>query len=535
MNATDPEVLDRNNEHYLSHYREMIPTLGEGRLEIVDAVNHVRRSMGSRAVINEHNSSALNGVYIYNFLCRSGYDGRVELVDNMDLEPERARQLVEAVDIVVFSTTFITSADTIVRVVRVLKSWNPRVKVVVGGAKLTQFAHDSEIHESAKVADALVLSPNGETTLLHVIERLHEGRPISDLPNIAYYDGQFVRSPVSSHDGVDINTNHVQWSALPSYILRSSVNMRTGRGCPFKCKFCTFPSYNDQNVDLMTTETILEELRDISKMPQIKSVRFVDDTLFLSRRQLIDVCKGMINMGFSLPWTAYLRASTLTEECVRYLKDAGCKLVLVGIESADQQVLDNMLKGTREEHNWMAAENLQKFGVLGFAFVLLGFPGETEKSVGKTIKFLNEGGFHAYVHSPLFVFPNSPVAREAAAFGLRGGFNDWSHDTMTCREAIDQCRRVFQEVTNSAYIDRGSSITKILLDHGYSVDEVRQLGILHNSLAREEMNGGQKPETLKEFTRMAFRAEGEVSVTGKFTSPYSRTGGALQINSSARY
>jgi p-methyltransferase len=536
LTAADPEVLERNNSHYLDRYVGMIPRLDGQRREIVDAVNHCRSATGIDSFISEHNSCSLNGVYLFDLLCRHGYADRVSLVDNMDLESDRARELVSTADVVLLSSTFITSAATIVRVTRVIKDWHPGVKVVVGGAKLTQFAQESEIHEAARAADALVLSPNGERTMLAVIGRLYRGESITDLPNLALDDGNgFLRTRSDPHDGLDLDANAVHWDTLPPYVLRSSVNIRTGRGCPFKCKFCTFPSYNDQKVDLMSVDTVIAQLRRIMRLPSVRSVRFVDDTLFLNRKHLISVCQGMMDIGFDKPWTAYLRSTTLTEECTRYLREAGCRLVLVGVESADQVVLNNMLKGTKEAHNWAAAKNLRDNDILGFAFILTGFPGETSKSVDKTIDFLNNSGIHSYVHSPLFVFPNSPVSKEAQNFGLSGGFNDWAHPTMNCRQAIDECARIFTEVTNAAYIDRGSSVTKILLDHGYSVDEVTRLGVLHNSLAREELAGGQRQETLDQFRRLAGDAAGAIGTVDEFTSPYRRSEGPPQVNSSARY
>ncbi|NBH08559.1 radical SAM protein [Amycolatopsis sp. SID8362] len=534
--AGDPDLLERNNSGYLDLYRAMIPEIDGERREIVDAVNHVRRGLPGAGLVDEHNSSSLNGVYLYDFLCRQGYAGRTELVDNIDLEAERAAELAKAADVVLLSTTFITSASTIVRVCKLLKSWNPKALVIVGGAKLTQYSDDREIHGAARAADALILSPNGERTLLEVIRRLVLGESIASVPNIAYDDGEFRCTSRNLHDGVDIDANSVRWDELPDYILRTSVNVRTGRGCPFKCKFCTFPSYNDQQVDLMETESVVHQLRQIMRLPQVGSVRFVDDTLFLNRNHLITVCRRMIDIGFDKPWTAYLRAPTLTDECVRYLSEAGCRLVLVGVESADQAVLNNMLKGTREKHNWVAAENLAKYDVMGFAFMLVGFPGETQKSVSKSIDFLNNSGIHSYVHSPLFVFPNSPLAREARDFGLKGGFNDWAHDTMDCRTAVEECGRMFAEVHNAAYIDRGSSVTKTLLDHGASVGEASRMGVLHNETARRQGAGLDDSATRAEFAALAAGMQHATARSvDAVTTPYSRVDGRLEITSPARY
>ena len=234
LDAADPGLLERNNGNYLAAYRQMIPEIEGERREIIDAVNYLRRARGVDSFIQEHNSSSLNGVYLYDFLSRHGYQDRVWLVDNIDLQQQHAAELAAAAGVVLLSTTFITSVSTIVRVCRVLRQWNPRVRIIVGGAKLTQYADDSEIYEAARAADALILSPNGERTLLKVIARVVRGESIADLPNVAYYDGQFRCTSRNLHDGVDIDGNAVHWDLIPPYILRASVNVRTGRGCPFK-------------------------------------------------------------------------------------------------------------------------------------------------------------------------------------------------------------------------------------------------------------------------------------------------------------
>lgn len=534
--SDDPSVLEENNNLYLQKYLRMLPTVGGQRREVVDTANFFRQEHGIQDLISEHNSYALNGIHLINFLSAALPGWNMELIDNIDLESERARSLASWAEVVVFSTTFITSAFTITRVSQVLKSWNPRIKVIVGGAKLTQFAQDSELHEAAAACDVMIASRTGEKTLLQILECIERDQPFHDLPNLIYWQDGCCRTRADGHDGADINETRVRWDELPKQYLRSAANVRTGRGCPFKCKFCTFPGYNDQRMELKLVDSVMDELTAIARCPEIRSVRFVDDTLFLNRRQLIDVCQRMIDSGFDRPWTCYLRASTLTDECCRYLRDAGCRLVLVGIESADDTVLRNMSKGVSEANNWAAATNLAKYGIFGFAFILVGFPGETDRTVVKVIDFLNNSGIHGYVHSPMFIFPKSPVAAEAKRFNLTGGFNDWSHDTMTARGAIDACAHIFAEVKSAAYIDRGSSICKVLLDHGYSVDEAKSLALLHNNIARQQSAHFDAKPALDSFAGLSLSARGAASA--KYldaSSPYSRTQSEVRLNAGARY
>lgn len=533
--SDDPELLERNNDYYLSTFERMLPVVDGKRRELVDSINYVRRKHEVSGAINEHNSCSLNGVWLYNFLQQNNFKN-THLIDNIDMQKSDAKMLIEDADVVLISTTFITSTYTISRVGRVAKSWNPDVKVLVGGAKMIQFADEAELHNAAMACDGLILSVNGELTLLEILNRMQDGRCFHDVPNLAYYDNGFVRNP-SEKDAADINETSINWLEIPDYILRDSANVRTGRGCPFKCKFCTFPSYNNQRVVLKSTDTIVNELIAIKQQPQIKSIRFVDDTLFISKKHLIKVCQEIIDLQLDIPWTAYLRTATITEETARYLSEAGCVLVLLGVEACDDSVLKNMTKMTTEAHNWTAANNLAKYGILAYSFILTGFPGETQRTINKTIDFLNNSGTQAYVHSPMFVFPNTPVIKAAKEFGLVGGFNDWRHDTMDARGAIDACEQIFNEVTNSAYIDRGSSICKVMIDHGYSAEEVRMAGIYHNEIARLQNAGSPYGGSYTGLEKLALKdiEIGSFNFNDEFTSYYSRVKQETQLDVRTEY
>ena len=94
---------------------------------------------------------------------------------------------------------------------------------------------------------------------------------------------------------------------------------------------------------------------------------------------------------------------------------------------------------------------------------------------------------------------------------------------------------MFSEVRNAAYIDRGSSVAKVLLDHGCTVGDARDLGVMHNELARQQQAGADGTETLTCFTELAGRIRGSGTSAETMTTPYSRVDNRLEITSPARY
>jgi p-methyltransferase len=161
----------------------------------------------------------------------------------------------------------------------------------------------------------------------------------------------------------------------------------------------------------------------------------------------------MIDNRFSLSWFSYFRCSNVrSEDTFDLLSDSGCAGVFLGIESADDTVLANMSKQASAAQYGRGIEQLNRRGIPSFASFITGFPGETDASVDRAIRFLNETQPTFYRAEPFWYNHRSPVARYADRFGLKGQGYRWSHDTMDVHGACAAVDHIFAEVKGSIWM-----------------------------------------------------------------------------------
>ncbi|MDO8626931.1 MAG: cobalamin-dependent protein, partial [Candidatus Diapherotrites archaeon] len=130
-------------------------------------------------------------------------------------------------------------------------------------------------------------------------------------------------------------------------VLFPEVTVISGRGCRYRCTFCKWPqTLTGHNYRARSPKNFVDELLWIEKnLPEVKDVMIEDDTLTQDKERTIAICKEILARGVKIPWTCNSRAD-VDAEVLHWMKKAGCRLMCVGFESADQQILNNIKKGT---------------------------------------------------------------------------------------------------------------------------------------------------------------------------------------------
>jgi len=105
------------------------------------------------------------------------------------------------------------------------------------------------------------------------------------------------------------------------------------------------------------------------------------------------------------------------------MKKAGCVGLGFGIESGNQQILDDIKKGIKLETVQKAFNLCKKAGIESFAFFIFGLPGETKETILETIKFMKKLPLDDFFLSYFTIFPGSPISRIAEKYGkVRAGY-----------------------------------------------------------------------------------------------------------------
>jgi len=154
-------------------------------------------------------------------------------------------------------------------------------------------------------------------------------------------------------------------------------------GCPFKCSFCidSILGYQKRSV-----KNILDELQYIKELG-IKEVMFSDATFTANKKHVLEICEGMHKLSLDLAWSCNVHASTIDKELVRGMKEAGCHLVGIGIESGSEDILIEYSKSTTKEKIRQAISICKSLKVETLGYFIIGLPGEDKSKILSTIKF----------------------------------------------------------------------------------------------------------------------------------------------------
>src|SRR6201982_1431672 len=163
-------------------------------------------------------------------------------------------------------------------------------------------------------------------------------------------------------------------------------------------------------------DDVVREIRKVKQYwPEVKEFFFDDDTFNIQKARTIELCAKLKPLGVT--WSCPSRVTT-DFETLKAMKDAGCRLLIVGYESGDQQILKNIKKGATIERARQFTKDSHKvwLGVTG-GFIL-GFPGETHETINNTINFAKELDVETIQVSVAHAYPGPELYDYAVKNGL---------------------------------------------------------------------------------------------------------------------
>jgi radical SAM superfamily enzyme YgiQ (UPF0313 family) len=193
----------------------------------------------------------------------------------------------------------------------------------------------------------------------------------------------------------------------------------TGRGCPFHCTYCVIPqTLMGHRYRKRSIASIIAEFKYIAEnFPGVREIMIEDDTLTADKKRCIEFAEALIAAGATkIPWSANSRAD-VDYETLRALKRAGCRLVCVGFESGDQQILDNIRKSLNLEKIKKFVGDAKRAGVMVHGCFMVGNRGETPETLEKTLALAKELSPDTAQFFPIMVYPGTA---DYAYFGERG-------------------------------------------------------------------------------------------------------------------
>jgi anaerobic magnesium-protoporphyrin IX monomethyl ester cyclase len=270
-----------------------------------------------------------------------------------------------------------------------------------------------------------------EETLPELVQALAEDKPLSSVKGVVYKNSSqptytsprgFIKNldalPPPSRELFDNPAYKRYYQTRFGY---TTTSMITSRGCPFSCDFCSRPIFGN---DLRTRSVgnIVDEMEEIEALGYAR-VWFADDCFTLHRGHLLAVCKEIQRRGLGMGWECLSRVDTMDSQVAEAMKRAGCIRVFFGIESGNDEVLRLMNKQISTVQAQRAVEVAKAAGLEVGAFFIVGYPGETDRTVLDTVRFASRLPLDYLSFTLPYPIPGTPLYDRVKGDGVC--IEDW--------------------------------------------------------------------------------------------------------------
>lgn len=270
-----------------------------------------------------------------------------------------------------------------------IKAANPQIKIAFVGPPVTT-SPEQALNECAAID--FVCRREFDYTVVEFAQ----GKPLDEILGVSYRkNGKIVHNPDRPQiQDLDVLPNVTEIYARDldvrrynvPFLLHPFVSLYSTRGCPAQCTFCLWPqTLSGHAWRKRSSDAVAREMAKAKELfPYVKEFFFDDDTFNIQKARTIELCEKL--KPLKLTWSCTSRVTT-DYDTLKAMRDAGCRLLIVGYESGDPQVLKNIKKGATVERARDFTRDCHKLGLVIHGDFILGLPGETPQTIRRTIDF----------------------------------------------------------------------------------------------------------------------------------------------------
>lgn len=304
------------------------------------------------------------------------------------------------------------------------------VPIVVGGVHPTVLPDDTLKDKNID----FIVRGEGEVTSHELLLALKSGR-FGNVLGLSYKkNGRIIHNPprplIKNLDDLPYPAYNLvdfdKYKTSPDLDFGSRLMVVYGsRGCPYNCIFCANRLLTKGRWRLRSVKNFVGEIDLLVKKHKSNFFFMGDNDFTINRKWVLEFCEEYKKRGHAnIPWEANARVDQLDEELLVKMKEAGCKLIMLGVESGVQRILDLMHKQITLEQVEKAVRMIKKAGLLARASFILGMPTETHEESLQTIRFSRRLPLDQVRFAIATPFPGTELYDMAIKEGMK--VDDWT-------------------------------------------------------------------------------------------------------------
>jgi hopanoid biosynthesis associated radical SAM protein HpnJ len=260
------------------------------------------------------------------------------------------------------------------------------------------------------------------------IKEIAEGAPLAGVHGVSFWDrdrGEIVNTPeraiLTDMDSLPFVTNVYKRDLTVEnyyigYLKHPYISLYTGRGCFSRCIFCLWPqTIGGNRYRVRSADHVFEEIKLAQSLfPQVKEFFFDDDTFTDNRPRAEEIARKLKTLGVT--WSCNAKAN-VPYETLKVMRECGLRLLLVGFESGNQDILNGIRKGIRVDRAREFVQNCKRLGIKIHGTFILGLPGETRETMRQTMDYARELDVDTIQVSLAAPYPGTELYARALANG----------------------------------------------------------------------------------------------------------------------
>ncbi len=358
-------------------------------------------------------------LYISAYLEKNGFDN--EIFDSTFSSFEKFKNNLKAArpNVIGIYTNLMTKLN-VLRIIKLIRSDEQLsgMKIILGGPEVRNHAKEFLLHG----ADALVIG-EGEETMLQLVKSYVENKSdLSSIKGIAFItpdksivtnpDQGLLKSvdelPFPNRKKIDLQKYFDAWKKAHG---SSTLSLSTMRGCPYTCKWCSRAVYGG-TYRRRSPKLVVDEIVTLQSQYTFDNIWFVDDVFTISHKWLKEFSEEITARKVKVSYEIITRADRMNEEVIDLLVKSGCFRVWIGAESGSQDVIDAMDRRVDVIQVREMIKLARKKGLQAGTFIMLGYPGETQRDIKETIRHLNDSAPDHFTITLAYPIKGTPLYAE---------------------------------------------------------------------------------------------------------------------------